>query len=176
MSNKLIHQSSKSQDRGKKKFTIGSGIVILLIAISPYLFYLYESFPTTNNVWETSFFTIETSYQSFYLFAWFLSGKLVPLYLLLIWFFTCKHWWHWIILVPITMYLFQTWGLINQSRNIDEVELVYMIPVMLVIIPSVYLIRAKVFNRMRSSDDMKNFEEDLKTKRSIFDELKDLFR
>jgi hypothetical protein len=173
MNNKSTHQLSKSQDKGKR-FTIGGGIVVLLIAISPYLFYLYESFPTTN-VWETSFFTIETNYQSFYLFAWFLTGKVIPLYLFLIWFFTCKHWWHWIILIPIAMYIFQTWGLINQSRDIDEVELIYMIPLMLILIPMVYLIRAKVFNKMRG-DNLREFEEELKQKRTIWDELKDLFR
>jgi len=174
MNNKSTYTQSKSQDRDKRKYTIGGGIVVLLIAISPYLFYLYESFPF-EQVWETSFFTIETSYPSMYQFAWFLTGKVIPLYLLFIWFFTCKHWWHWIILIPITMYLFQTWGILNQNRNADEVELLYMIPVMLIIIPAVYLIRAKVFNRMRG-DDLRDFEEDLKKKRSLLDELKELFR
>lgn len=175
MNNKSTQPRSKFQDKDKKKFSIGGGIVILLIAITPYLFYLYESFPDTQ-VWETFLFSIETNYLSWYQFAWFLSGKVIPLYLLLIWFFTCKHWWHWIILVPLFMYIFQTWGLINQSRNIDEVELVYMIPVMLIIIPAVYLIRAKVFNKIRGVDDMRAFEEELKTKRTLWDELKDLFR
>jgi di/tricarboxylate transporter len=73
------------------------------------------------------------------------------------------------------MSIFQTWGIVNQSRNVDEVELLYMIPVMLIIIPAVYLIRAKVFNRLRG-DDLKAFEEDLKKKRTLLDELKELFR
>ncbi len=174
MNNKSTYTQYKSQDRAKKKYTIGGGIVVLLIAISPYLFYLYESFPF-EQVWETSFFTLETSYPSMYQFAWFLTGKVIPLYLLFIWFFTCKHWWHWIILIPITMYIFQTWGILNQNRNADEVELFYMIPVMLIIIPAVYLIRAKVFNRVRG-DDLRDFEEDLKKKRTLLDELKELFR
>lgn len=174
MINKSTSQQFKSQDKGKKNYTLGGGIVILLIAISPYLFYLYESFPN-EYVWKTFLFESELKHYTWYMFAWLLSGKILPLYLLLIWFFTCKHWWHWIILVPLTMYIFQTWGLINQSRNIDEVELLYMIPVMLVIIPAVYLIRAKVFNRMRG-DNLREFEEDLKKKRTILDELKELFR
>ena len=73
------------------------------------------------------------------------------------------------------MYIFQTWGVLNQSLSLDEVELYYMIPVMLVLIPMVYLIRAKVFNRMRG-DNLREFEEELKQKRTIWDELKDLFR
>lgn len=167
-------QQSKSQDKDKSKYTIGGGIVILLIAITPYLFYLYESFPD-DLVWKTFLFEAELKLYSWYMFAWLLSGKVIPLYLLLIWFFTCKHWWHWIILIPITMYIFQTWGIVNQSRNVDEVELLYMIPVMLVIIPMVYLIRAKVFNKVRG-DNLREFEEELKQKRTIWDELKELFR
>lgn len=174
MTNKSMYQTSKSRDKGKK-FTIGAGVVIFLIAISPFLFYLYESFPTDTNVWETSFFSVTTNYQTYQHFMWFLTGKVIPLYLLFIWFFTCKHWWHWIILIPISMYLFQTWGIINQSMSLDEVELIYMIPIMLIIIPAVYLIRAKVFNRMRG-DNLREFEEDLKIKRSLWDELKELFR
>ena len=174
MNKKSTLQQSKSQDKGKKKFTIGGGIVVLLIAISPYLFYLYESVPN-ELVWDTWFFTGELELYTWYNFAWYLTGKVIPLYLLLIWFFTCKHWWHWIILIPITMYLFQAWGIVNQSRNADEVELLYMIPIMLIIIPAVYLIRAKVFSRVRG-DDMRAFEEELKTKRTLWDELKDLFR
>tara|TARA_R110002072_G_scaffold48716_10_gene133193 strand:- start:993 stop:1520 length:528 start_codon:yes stop_codon:yes gene_type:complete len=174
MNNKSTYQTYNSQDRDKKKFTIGSGIVILLITISPYLFYLYESFPADSNVWETYFFEVTTNYQSYQHFMWFLTSKVIPLYLLFIWFFTCKHWWHWIILIPITMYLFQTWGIINQSLNLDEVELLYMIPVMLVIVPAVYLIRAKVFNRMRG-DNLRDFEEDLKKKRTLWEEFKELF-
>lgn len=174
MNNKSTLQQFNPQDKGKRKYTIGGGIVILLIAISPYLFYLYESFPN-DYVWKTFLFEIELELYTWYSFSWFLVGKIIPLYLLFIWFFTCKHWWHWIILIPITMYLFQTWGLVNQTRNADEVELLYMIPVMLVIIPAVYLIRAKVFNRMRG-DNLREFEEELKQKRTIWDELKDLFR
>lgn len=167
-------QQSKSQDKGKRKYTIGGGIVILLIAISPYLFYLYESVPN-EFVWNTFLFEAKLELWTWYTFAWFLTGKLIPLYLLLIWFFTCKHWWHWIILIPITMYIFQAWGVVNQTRNADEVEIFYMIPVMLIIIPMVYLIRAKVFNKMRG-DNLREFEEELKQKRTIWDELKDLFR
>lgn len=169
----MLHKF-KSQDKDKKKYTIGGGIVILLIAITPYLFYFYESFPN-EFVWKTFLFEAELQLYTWQMFAWLLTGKVIPLYLLLIWFFTCKHWWHWIILIPITMYIFQTWGIINQSRNIDEVEIIYMIPVMLVIIPAVYLIRAKVFNKMRG-DDSREFEEELKQKRSLWDEFKDLFR
>ncbi len=73
------------------------------------------------------------------------------------------------------MYAFQLWGVINQSRKADEVELVYLIPLMMVLVPTVYLIRAKLFNKVRG-DDLKEFEEDLMAKKTIWRQFKDLFR
>ena len=157
----------------RKSLVIGS-IVVFLIAITPFLFYLYESFPDTQ-VWETSLYSITTSFPNWYSFAWYFTGKAIPLYLLLLWFFTCKHWWHWIILVPIAMYSFQLWGVINESNSLDVLELYYVLPLMMVLVPFVYVIRAKLFAKIHE-DDLKSFEEELGQKRSTWQQIKDLFQ
>ena len=168
----MSKQSSKSTQNISKRQTkdkntiIRGGAVVLLIAVSPILFYSYEYFPEDTKIWNGSFFTIETSFYSVNTYAWFLVSKVIPIYLLLFWFFTCKHWWHWIILVPIAMYTFQLWGIINQSRNLDEVEIYYLFFLMMFIIPAVYLIRAKLFSKIRGND-LREFEEELGKKRSI---------
>ena len=118
---------------------------------------------------------METSFPNWYSFAWYFTGKFIPLYLLLLWFFTCKHWWHWIILVPIAMYSFQLWGVINESNNLDELEIIYILPLMMVIIPAVYLVRAKLFFKINEGD-LKSFEEELGTQKSVWEQIKDLFR
>ena len=169
---KLSTQTSR--DKGKKSLFIG-GIIVILIAITPFLFYSYKSFPEDSNSWETSFLTINTTYNSVMHLAWYTTGKAVPLLLLLIWFFTCKHWWHWIILVPIAMYSFQLWGIINESGGFDEVELIYIIPLMMVLVPIVYLIRAKLFSRIRGND-LDEFEEELGRKRTVWHQILDLFQ
>jgi len=151
------------------------GLIVLLIAVTPFLFYTYKSLPSDTQFWETFLFTTETSYFSVNTFGWFLIGKVIPIYLLLLWFFTCKHWWHWIILVPIAMYIFQLWGIINQSRNLDEVELLYLLPLMMVLVPAVYVIRAKLFAKLHE-DDLKSFEEELGQERTTWQQIRDLFR
>lgn len=156
----------------RKSLLIG-GVVVLLIALSPILFYSYRSFPESQ-IWETSFFTLDTSFPDFYSYAWYFTGKFIPLYLLLLWFFTCKHWWHWIILVPIAMYSFQLWGVLNESNNLDELELIYLFPLMMVLIPLVYLIRAKLFTEIRGND-LESFEADLQMKKTFWQQIKDLF-
>ena len=174
-------QNSKSKETkslphktGRKNLFIG-GVIVLLIAITPFLFYSYKNFPNDSQVWENALFTVNTAFGSINTYMWFLVGKVVPLYLLLLWFFTCKHWWHWIILVPIAMYAFQLWGILNESQGLDELEIYYILPLMLVIIPAVYLIRAKLFNKMRL-DDLDSFERDLMEKKTIWQQVKELFR
>jgi hypothetical protein len=174
---KIHNKSTKPLDRYKtdRKSLLIGGIIVLLIAISPLLFYSYRSFPVDQKTWETSYFTITTSFYDFNSFAWYFTGKVIPLYLLLLWFFTCKHWWHWIILVPIAMYSFQLWGVINESNNIDELELVYILPLMMIVVPAVYLIRAKLFNSVRGNS-LETFEEELLVKKGLWAQIKDLFR
>ena len=149
--NKSTETETDHPKTGKKSLVIG-GLIVLLIALSPFIFYSYKSFPDDNKSWETFLFTINTSFYSMYDYAWYFVGKFVPLYLLLLWFFTCKHWWHWIILVPIAMYSFQLWGIINESQNLDELELYFILPLMAVLIPAVYLIRAKLSHSLNDKD------------------------
>ena len=174
---KLHNKLTKPSNHYKtdSKSLVVGGIVVLLIAISPILFYSYESFPTDSKVWETFFFKITTSFPNFNHLAWYFIGKFIPWYLLLLWFFTCKHWWHWIILVPIAMYSFQLWGVINESNGIDELDLIYIFPLMMVLIPAVYLIRAKLFNSLKGND-LESFEKDLLVKKSLWGQIKDLFQ
>lgn len=166
--------NTKSHYKTGKSSLASGGIVVLLIAISPYLFYLYESFPESQ-VWETSLFSISTSFPSWISFAWYFVGKAIPLFLLLLWFFTCKHWWHWIILVPIAMYSFQLWGVLNESNNLDSLEIYYIVPLMLILVPAVYLIRAKLFSKIRGTD-LQSFEEELMENKSTWQQIKELFQ
>jgi hypothetical protein len=82
---------------------------------------------------------------------------------------------HWILLVPIVMYSFQLWGIINENTDIDEVELIWIFPLMMVLIPAVYLIRAKLFNSVRGND-LESFEKDLLVQKSLWGQIKDLFQ
>lgn len=138
-------------------------IVAILIAISPYIFYLYESFPN-EQVWETTFFTFRTNYySSLYMAAWNVMNKMVPLFLLILWFLTCKHWWYHVILIPISMFTFQLISAVSEDiRYLDEFEIYYIIPVMMVVIPVVYLIRVKIFDKVVHGIDLKEIEKELK--------------
>ena len=70
--------------KGSSGFLLTGSIIAFCIAFSPYIFYLYEIFPS-GPVWENSFFTYESKYYLDVLTAaWTYLGKITPLFLLLI--------------------------------------------------------------------------------------------
>ena len=147
----------KDQGHNKQGFIIGS-VVALLIATTPFLFDLYKYVPEVK-IWDTFLFTYDSKYYGdASTVVWTLMNKLIPLFLLFIWFFTNRHWWYHAILVPIGMYIYQIALTLNSDLYfMDEDEILYLLPVMAIIVPSIYLIRAKVFNKINDAD--KTLEE-----------------
>ena len=132
-------------------------LIAAFIAATPYFFYLYEGFPDVK-VWETSFFGFDIRYESgFYqsvnVAGWLFFSKLIPLMLLLIWFFTCKHWWYHALIIPICMFLFQIYSLFNEDVFYkDSIEIYYLAPLILIAFIFLYTIRMKIFDRIHNID------------------------
>ncbi len=132
-------------------------ILAAFIAGTPYFFYLYEGFPDVK-IWETSFFGFDLRYESgFYqsvnVAGWLFFSKLIPLLLLLIWFFTCKHWWYHSLIIPICMYIFQIYSLFNEDIFYkDSVEIYYLAPLILFAFIFLYTVRMKIFDRIHNID------------------------
>jgi low affinity Fe/Cu permease len=153
----------------KKELIFGS-IIATFIAITPYLFTLWEGVPD-KKTWDTFLFSYTTTYYpDVQIIAWTLLGKLIPLVLLLIWIFTCRHWWYHVLLIPISMYIYQIITVLNDDLDFsDDNQIIYLLPVMAIIIPSIYLLRAKMFNKINDTDKtMEELEEELKKKPSSF--------
>lgn len=148
---------NKLSKKQRSEFLLLGSIIALFIGISPYIFYLYEIFPD-GPVWENSYFIYESKYfQNVATAAWTFLGKFVPLYLLLIWFFTCKHWWYHIILVPVFMYGYQMINAIYEDSTfeqeyIDTGDLWVIAPVVIIVLSIVYVIRIKIFDKVYGID------------------------
>ncbi len=140
----------------KKQFILGS-VIAIFIATSPFLFYLYDYVPSSK-IWKTFLFTYHSGYfENAKTAMWMLTSKIIPLLFLMVWFLTCRQWWYHSLLVPIVMYIYQIAVAIQQDTNLDEFDLIYMVPIMAIIVPSIYLIRARVFNKI--NDAGKTYEE-----------------
>lgn len=166
---KLIKEKSKYQPTDKKIFVRGT-IVALLIALTPLYFQLYKSVPN-QKIWNTFIFTYKSGhYENANVAFWILTGKAVPLFLLSMWFFTCRHWWYHAILVPILLYLYQIIGVFNDDVIFfDELNFINLLPVMIIIIPSIYLVRARIFNRINTvTKSTQDLEDELTFKPKTF--------
>lgn len=166
---------------GKKKISrsavIGS-VIATIIALTPYLFSLHESVPQ-EKVWNTFLFTYDSHFWQDANYAmWVFTGKLIPLLLLFIWFFTCRHWWYHALIVPIAMYIFQIFVTYSgESEFMDEFQFIYLLPIMAFVIPSIYLIRAKMFNKINDADKtMQELEDEFRIgPKGVIGKLRDYF-
>ncbi|MGB5355178.1 MAG: hypothetical protein WBN11_00650 [Eudoraea sp.] len=144
----MINTQEKSK-KAKKRLFIES-IAIFLIISAPFIFKLHDFLPRDPNR-TISFFWLEIDRNGFTdlrTYGGFILNKLVPFYLLLIWFFTNKHWWYHIILIPICMYAFQLFEVLySQDLFVDTENVLWLLPVCMVIIPFVYLIRIKLYDK-----------------------------
>ncbi|WP_339751669.1 hypothetical protein [uncultured Winogradskyella sp.] len=169
---KLTKGLSKSLDKGNsnKSLILGS-LIATFLAFSPFLFTIYESVPSVKT-WSTSWFTYDsTYYENVQVFAWTITTKLIPLIFITLWFLTNRHWWYHALLVPMAMYIYQLIIIINDDNvfaDTDEQKL-YLVPVMAIVIPSIYLIRAKMFNKLNDADKtLEELEEEFMIKPSTF--------
>lgn len=152
-------------DRKISSSAVVGSIIGTIIASTPILFSLHESVPA-EKVWSTFLFTYDSSVWEDAQYAmWVYTGKAIPLLLLLIWFFTNRNWWYHALLVPIAMYIFQIIVTFNAEKNFDEFQIIYMLPVMAIVVPSIYLIRAKMFNKINDAGKtMEELEEEFRMK------------
>lgn len=155
----LKFQDKEVSNHKSSKVIVKGTLIGVIIAISPFLFTLYEYVPD-QKVWNTFLFTYDsTYYESVYVTAWTLSTKLLPLLLILVWFLTNRHWWYHALLVPISMYVYHIIIIFNDDLKLvdSESQVIYLVPIMALIIPSIYLIRAKMFNKINTAG--KSLEE-----------------
>lgn len=147
----------------KRKFFLETTMIIF-IAISPFLYKLYDFIPESS----VESFTIlgitigNHGFADVTTFMWFLTGKIVPLYLLLFWFLSVKNWWYHIILIPIAMYAFQIFEVLyNFDDDIDTENLMWLLPICMVVIPFVYFIRIKLYDKHVHGIDLEAMDAEL---------------
>ena len=155
-----LKQSTKEKSkyrettRSAQNRTLLTGTLIAVsLIVTPYVFTLYNLFPE-GHLWESPFGTYDSQYyESVHVAAWTLMGKLIPLYFLLIWFFTCKHWWYHAILVPICMYAWQSFGIVNEDIIFTDLNGIYVLaPLILGMAIFSYVIRTRVFDKIHGID------------------------
>ncbi|WP_452232182.1 hypothetical protein [Lacinutrix sp. MEBiC02595] len=128
-----------------KEVKIKDVFIAIIIAALPFLFYLYRLAPDTT-VWETQWFTLNSGeWESAHFYLWLIATKLIVAISLCIWFVTCKHWWHYVLLVPLIIELFKFSSVFNSNASvIDEIEYLYSLPFTIPVVILVILVSKKI--------------------------------
>lgn len=170
-------KNSNTAAKARKRFFIET-FALFFIIISPFIFkaHQYLSGDSEATITLLGYVFDSNGFADLNTYGWFLLSKIVPFYLLLIWFFTCKHWWYHTILIPAIMYAFQIFEVVYSEDNIvDTKNILWLLPVCMVVIPFVYLIRIKLYDRYVHGIDLEAMEIELnalKEKRSKSEVLK----
>ena len=91
-----------------------------------------------------------------------MMGKIIPLYLLVLWFLTSKDWWYHILIIPIAMYSFQIFEeRFAQDDVIDSENILWLLPVCMVVIPFVYFVRVKLYDKHVHGIDLEAMDAEL---------------
>ena len=159
-----MENKNKIKQLARRRIFIES-LVAFLIVLSPFIFKSHEYFTDDASVETITFLGIEigkNGFQDIATHIWFIVTKFVPLYLMLIWFLTCKHWWYHIILIPMLMYTLQLFELyLSEGSVVDSQNLIWILPICIVIIPFVYFIRLKLYDKHVHGIDLDAMDEEL---------------
>lgn len=159
----LTKQNMKSHQTDRKKRLILGGVIAFLLAITPFLFYLYKYAPDDSKVWETPLGTIESgrfNYVQSYIHALF--TKITFVIITSLWFISSRDWWKWAILIPLTMFLFQLIGVINyQEKFIDEFDFWYALPIIIPTLLTLIWIGNEINKTIGDIDLREELEEEL---------------
>lgn len=142
---------------------IFEGLLALIIAFTPIIFYSHKYFSDGQQELDFILFTVTANgFVDAVTAYWYYLIKIVPLILLVIWFVTCKNWWYYAILIPISMYSFQLYSSIwGTAHKVDENEVLYVVAVSMVVIPVVYFVRVKLVDKHVHGIDLDAMDTEL---------------
>ncbi len=144
----------------KNNLFIGS-IIAVLISISPFLLYLHTRIPEEFKSFNTIFGTIGNGgFGSSQVYVYVLLSKFVPLFLLTLLYISNRNWWSHAILIPIATYLFQFISIVfNNNSALDEIEFIYTIPIVAIVLTPLYFIRKKIEIYLQALDLKKEMDQ-----------------
>ena len=146
--------------KAKKKIFLET-ILVFFIAISPFLYKIYDYIPYNQNG-DGLFFGLTLGNNGFpdtSTYLWYLTSKIVPLYLMIFWFLTSRDWWYHIIIIPIAIQMFEVFY--DSDNMIDTDNIWWLIPICMITIPSVYFIRITLYDKHVNGIDLEAIEAEL---------------
>lgn len=133
-------------DKLRFQFQIFDIFILMVLMSTPIIFNIYSFIPGGEKLFK--FLGLELGSYGFIdasTFVWYASRKLCVMIPCCLWFITCRHWWKYAVLGPISLSAFQLWEAFqNKSQLIDELEIFQALPFISLIIMVLLLISRAV--------------------------------
>ncbi len=158
-----MNENKQKSEKARKRFFIES-IAIFFIIATPFIHKSHDYLPQGPDATISLFGIIidNNGFEDLQTYGWFLINKFVPFYLILIWFLTSKHWWYHILLIPLCMYAFQIVEAIYLNTTyVDTENIIWLLPICMVVIPFVYFIRVKLYDKHVHGIDLEAMDAEL---------------
>jgi len=155
---------NKVKKRKAKKKIFLESILVFFIAVAPFIYKIYEFLPydADGNASILGLSFGNNGFPDTQTYLWFLTSKIVPLYLLIFWFLTSRDWWYHIIIIPIAMFAFQLFEVFFDSDSyVDTDNIWWLIPICMITIPFVYFIRIKLYDKHVHGIDLEAMDAEL---------------
>ena len=158
-----MNVNPRNSKKARKRFFIESILIFFIIA-TPFIHKIHDYLPRDPEATFNFFGMIidKNGFANLRTYSWFLLNKFIPFYLLLIWFFTNKHWWYHIILIPLCMYAFQIFEVLySEDDLVDTENIFWLLPICMVVIPFVYFVRVKLYDKHVHGIDLEAMDAEL---------------
>ncbi len=163
----LKANSNYNSNRRFMSLDIAICFMIVMIYFSWFLPYFIP-----DNLPFIEFFGVKLGafgFKDFSMFVWFVSRKLVIIFILSSWFITSPHWWRYAILSPLIIYSYQFWEAFQDVSELDSVGNLRVFP--LVVLNVALVIMVSRFVKYRSQF-MAVYEEISREVDEMLDEMK----
>lgn len=143
----------KKSKKIKLSFLQTDSIIIVAIIIATYFLFVYDLFPDREEMTIFGYNYKSSYFQSVKTTAFMMFSKIVPILLLSIWYVTNKSWWYNVLLIPISVYVFQLISVINDDvQYLDVLEFYQSLLVTVPLTIILYFSRRKLKNYLTAFD------------------------
>jgi hypothetical protein len=131
----------KNYEKSNSTLKRSDWIIIIIICLNTSLWFTNKLVPIGTERIDLGWFHIDSNgFLDVNIYIWYLSNKFIMITPLLLWFFTCKHWWRYAILCPLTLYAFQFWEAYQNVNDLDSVGNSKVFPIILIMLFILYAI------------------------------------
>ena len=152
-----LSRNMEFNQNANRKFTLLLSVILVFLTFILFIEYVV---PAGKSYYRLGDFDFQSfGFKDVRTFLWYISKKLVLIFLVIIWFATSINWWRWAILSPILFYSYQFWEGFQTTSDLESSGNLSVFPLVFLTIAGVFLL-SRVIRRISINLDYQEFLEE----------------